>query len=152
MIIIIAALDEDRAIGKDNKLLWHLPEDMKYFRETTSGATVLMGRKTFQSIGKPLPNRNNIVISRIMKEREDVDVCKSIIEGLEKAKSYKKDVYIIGGEEIYKQTMKYADLMMLSHVKGKHDGDAFFPAFGDEWREKYKQEFNGFDLVVYERC
>ena len=151
-IIIIAALSENRAIGKDNKLLWHIPEDLQNFKKLTAGSTVLMGRKTFESLKRPLPNRNNIVISSSMPQTEGVEVCKTLEEGIEAARKHNKDIFIIGGANIYGQTLGIADKMFLSYVKGDYEADAFFPEFSmDEWEIEKKQSFRDFELVVYRR-
>ena len=123
MITIIAACSKNRAIGKDNKLLWHLPNDLKRFKKITTGKTILMGRKTFESIGKPLPNRKNIVLSN----NKDL-----LIEGCEVITSISElnlieDIVIIGGEQIYKLFIDLADIIELTLIDKYFDGDAFFP-------------------------
>ncbi len=151
MIAIIAAVAKNNVIGKNGELPWELPKDMENFKRLTSGNTVVMGRKTFESIGRPLPNRNNVVVSRSMEDREDVDVCRGIEEALETAKDYGEDIFIIGGQSIYEQTIDKADVMFISHVKMEVDGDTYFPEIGDEWQEVERKEFDKFDLVKYER-
>jgi dTMP kinase len=152
MISIIVALTENRVIGKDNKLLWHIPDDLKNFKRVTDGSTVIMGLNTFYSIGKPLPNRNNIVLSKDPQNIKGVDVCLSIPEAIEKAKSYRKEIFIIGGAMVYKQFLPIADRLYLSFVKKKYEGDAFFPEFDiNEWDEIERKPFDDFDFVVYER-
>lgn len=152
MIAIIAAMAPNRAIGKDNKLPWRISEDLKNFKRLTSGNTVVMGRKTFESIGKPLPNRNNVVISSSFPATPGIDVCQTVDEALEKARSYRKDVFIIGGSSIYQQTIPLADKMYLSYVKKEYDGDTFFPEFDEsEWKIESRENFAEFELVVYVR-
>jgi len=152
MIAIIAAMNKDRVIGVDNKLPWNIPEDLKQFRERTSGNTVVMGRKTFDSIGKPLPNRNNVVISRTSPDIYGASVCRDIEEGLKKAQSYGKDVYIIGGATIYKQMMRFADTMFISYVNKKAAGDTYFPEIDEsEWKIEKREKFQDFELVKYVR-
>ena len=141
MINIIAAIGKNRELGKDNKLLWHIPEDFKRFKTLTSGHIVIMGRKTFESIGKPLPNRVNIVITRDVNYKvEEVIVCNSIeaafASSFAKATADKKapvsqgEIFIIGGASIYEQGIKYADKLYLTLVNQEYpEADAFFPDY-----------------------
>ncbi len=150
MINIIAAMGKNRVIGKNNKLPWHIADDLKNFKKLTSGNVVVMGRKTFESIGKPLPNRINIVISSSMSETEGIIVCHGVPSALEKARSYNKEIFIIGGATIYQQTIPWADRMYLSYVKGDYDGDAFFPQYDEsQWRVEKREDFPDFELVTY---
>jgi dihydrofolate reductase len=150
MINIIAAMGKNRVIGKDNKLPWHISDDLKNFKKLTSGNVVVMGRKTFESIGKPLPNRVNIVISSSMPETEGIIVCHDIPSALEKARSYNKEIFIIGGATIYQQTIPWANRMYLSYVKGDYDGDAFFPEYDEsKWKIDHKEQFTDFEMTVY---
>lgn len=125
MITLIAAIGANREIGKDNKLLWDIPEEMRVFIKHTKGKTVLMGRKTFESIGnRPLPNRVNIVISRTMPETDGVHVYRSVQDAL----AEHPDVVVMGGEQIYRECMPLADELILSHVNMSFpDADSFFP-------------------------
>ena len=149
---IIAAMTKDRVIGKENKLIWNIPVDLKNFRNITSGNTVIMGRKTFESIGNPLPNRHNIVVSSSMQHVDGIDVCKDIKEALAKAKEYGKEIFIIGGSSIYRQTVPFADKMYISWVKKYYHGDAYFPDFDIvEWEVIEEKNFPEFDFVVYKR-
>lgn len=144
-ISMIAALSENRVIGKDNKLLWHIPEDFKRFKTITSGHPIIMGRKTYQSIGKPLPNRSNIVVTRDKYFRaEGCIIVNSLEEGIEKAKKVESsnptgEIFIIGGGELYKQGMNFADKLYLTIVHQAFEGDTFFP------------EYDEFKTVVYEQ-
>ncbi len=152
MISLIAAMTNSRVIGKDNKLLWSIPEDMQNFRKLTTGNVVIMGRKTFESIGKPLPNRHNIVISRNAKRIEGVEMAQSVDEALKMGKKHHKDIFIIGGQQIYEQFLPLADTMHLSMVKKEVEGDAFFPTFDEnEWNVADKKEFPEFEFRVYRR-
>ncbi|MCL4375080.1 dihydrofolate reductase [Patescibacteria group bacterium] len=138
---IIAAIGPNRELGKDNKLLWHIPADLKRFKELTQGHAVIMGRKTFESIGKPLPNRYNVVVThdRHWKPVSSVDylteveVCHSLEEAISRAAglsdSEGKEIFIIGGAQIYQQAIKLADRLYLTVVKGKYDADVFFPEY-----------------------
>ena len=134
MISIIAALDEKRGIGKNEQLPWHIPKDLKRFKELTTGHTVIMGRKTFESIGKALPNRINIVITQNPKfDAQDAIMVHSLEEAIEKAQERggNEEIFIIGGGEIYKQAIKKADKLYLTLVKGDFNCDTFFPDYSD---------------------
>ena len=152
MINIIAAMDPNRVIGKDNKLPWHISEDLKNFKRLTDGNAVIMGRKTYESIGKPLPNRKNIVISTSMPTTNGITVCKSLQEGLMEAKLFGKDIFIIGGASLYEQAIPMTDKMFISYVKRKYAGDVFFPEFDEnEWEIEQKEDHPDFELVIYVR-
>jgi dihydrofolate reductase len=126
MISIIVATSENNVIGKDNKLLWNLSDDLKNFKNLTSGNTVIMGRNTFESIGRPLPNRLNIVVSRNKElSIRGAIVVNSIEDALRKAPN-DKETFIIGGSQIYSQSMKYTDTIYMTEVHEKFDGDSFF--------------------------
>lgn len=128
MISLIAAIGKNNELGKKNTLLWHMPADMKHFRETTSGHAVLMGRKTFESIGRPLPKRRNIVITRDASFAADgVEAAHSLEEALALVKN-EDEAFVIGGAEIYKQSLPFAGRLYITHV-GAEDkaADAFFP-------------------------
>ena len=134
-ISIIAAIAENNAIGKNNQLLWHLPTDLKYFKNKTSGHTVIMGRKTFDSVGKPLPNRRNIVITRQALTIPGSEVVKSLEDALALCKD-ENEVFIVGGAEIYRQAMDVTDILYLTIVHKTFDADAYFPEIEPEkWRE-----------------
>ena len=127
MLIQIAAIAQNNAIGKNNELLWHLPDDFKHFKTQTTGHYIIMGRKTFESFPKPLPNRTHVIISR--NKNFDFENCisvKSIEEAL-KIIPKNQDAYIIGGAEIYKQTINIADKLEIARVHHTFEADAFFP-------------------------
>jgi dihydrofolate reductase len=132
---IIVAIDEKFAIGKNNQLLWHLPNDLKFFKKTTSGHSIIMGRKTFDSIGKPLPNRRNIVISRNNKlDINGVEIFNSIKEALVTCYT-EEEVFIIGGAEIYKQALPFTNKIYLTKVHHQFDADTYLSELNfDEWR------------------
>ncbi|MEK7113352.1 MAG: dihydrofolate reductase [Patescibacteria group bacterium] len=129
IISIISAIGKNNEIGKENKLLWSLPADMKHFRETTKGQTVIMGRKTFESIGKPLPGRRNIVVTRDTKYKKNgIELAHSLKEALGMFKERNEEMFIIGGAEIYKQAIEVADKLYITHVKASDKkADSFFP-------------------------
>lgn len=133
-ISLVVAISKNNGIGKNNQLLWHLPNDLKFFKRTTSGHTVIMGRKTYESIGKALPNRRNIVITRQLDfHPENVEVVNSLEQALQACQS-NEEVFIIGGAEIYKQTLPLADRLYLTKVNVELEADAFFPTIQlDEW-------------------
>ncbi len=141
MISIIVAVAENNVIGKDNSLIWHLPADMKYFKEKTNGHCVITGRKNYESIPekfRPLPNRTNIVITRQANySAQGAIVVSSIEEAIEKAKQTgDQEIFIIGGSEIYKQFLRYMDKIYLTKIYHNFEGDSFFPNLNpDEWHE-----------------
>lgn len=138
IISAIVALGENRVIGVDNRLPWHLPADLKRFKTITTGHPILMGRKTFQSIGRALPHRTNIVITHDKNFFEkDVIVVNSIEEGLYQAKQLEtKEIFVIGGAQIYQQALPYLERIYLTVVHCQPAGNAFFPELIEsEWRE-----------------
>ncbi|EIA09663.1 dihydrofolate reductase [Flavobacterium frigoris] len=145
MITIIAAASENNALGKNNELVWHLPNDFKRFKSLTSGHHIIMGRKTFQSFPKPLPNRTHIVISR--QENYNPEGC-IVVNSMEKALEIcPKDetCFIIGGGEIYKLGISYSDKIELTVVHHNFEADAFFPEINLEEWEITKSEFQSKD-------
>ncbi len=155
-VSIIVATSLNHAIGKDNQLLWHLPADLKFFKTTTMGCPVVMGRKTFQSIGRTLPGRQNVVITRDKTfnadGQYDLTVVGSIDEALVKLHS-EKEVFILGGGEIYKQSIDSVDTIYITLVHTVIDGDVYFPEidkskFDLVWEEKHlADEKNKFDYT-----
>ena len=135
MITIIAAAGENNSLGKDNDLVWHLPDDFKRFKELTSGNYILMGRKTFESFPKPLPNRKHLIITRQDNYQvpENCFVFDSIQSAFDEVLEFSdKDIWIIGGGEIYKQSMEIADRIELTRVHSDFEADTFFPEIGKE--------------------
>lgn len=144
MIHIIAAISKNNALGKGNQLLWHLPNDLRYFKKVTTGHPVIMGRKTFESIGKPLPNRLNLVISRNKQPNtENLIFCNSLEEAIALASHQDEDIFIIGGGEIYKQAMPLAQKLHLTLVDTIKEADTFFPEVDiNEWQLETQQDFS----------
>jgi dihydrofolate reductase len=142
-VSVISALAENRAIGKDNRLLWHIPEDLKRFQKLTRGHVVIMGRKTFESIGRVLPERVNIVISRDLDFKpENCLVASSFEDALEKARQIEKDeIFIIGGGQVYNQAISQADKLYLTIVPGSYEADTFFPDYSAFKKITYREEF-----------
>lgn len=128
---IICAIAENRAIGKNNDLLWHIPEDFKHFKEKTMGRVIVMGQKTYESIGKPLPNRTTIVLSNDPSVNiEGVIMARTFDEVFEKARELEKEeVFICGGGSVYAQTIDMVDKLYLTVVKGDFEADVFFPEY-----------------------
>ncbi len=140
-INIIAAVGENRALGKDNKLLWHISEDLKRFRKLTFGHPVIMGRKTFESIGKPLPDRTNIIVTRNKNfQAPGCLVTDSLEKALEKAGKIDSETFVIGGGEIYKEAVPLANRLYLTLVKNSPEADTFFPDWSDFKTVLEKQE------------
>ena len=133
---IVVAMDSNRLIGKDNGLPWHLPADLAFFKKLTTGNTILMGRKTFDSIGRPLPNRRNIVITRNADiEITDCEVVNSIEKALSLVQS-ETEVMVIGGAKLYQQILPIADRLYITQVEGEFDGDTYFPSYNEaEWSQ-----------------
>lgn len=126
----IVAMTPDRVIGRGGDLPWYLPEDLKFFKRTTSGHPIVMGRKTFESIGRPLPKRENIVLTRDEDwDREGVTVIHSPAD----LPAFEGEVFIIGGAEIYAAFMPHLDSILVSHVHDAHEGDTWFPEFSTEF-------------------
>ncbi len=159
MISIIGAIGQNNALGKDNQLIWHLPADLKRFKKVTTGHHVIMGRKTFESLGKPLPNRTTIIISRDKNYHADGCITVNSLTEAIKAAQNDDNPYILGGAEIYKQSMDIADVLDLTFVHQAFEADVYFPEIDKNiWKETFredhfKDERNKFDFsfVKYER-
>lgn len=160
MITIIAAIANNNVLGKDNQLIWHIPADLKRFKKETSGHHIIMGRKTYESLGRPLPNRVNVVISRNMNYPTPTGCV--VVDSLEKALEIAKNdanPFIIGGAQIYAEAMNIADKLDLTHVHHDFDGDVFFPLIdSDIWEETSREDFEAdgpnslnYSFVTYER-
>jgi dihydrofolate reductase len=126
IVTIVVAISENHVIGKDNKLLWYLPRDLKHFKDITTGHTVIMGRKTYDSVGKPLPKRRNIIITRQPITIEGCEVVNSIEAALALCAG-EEEVFIVGGAEIYKQAMQLTNRIYLTIVHQQFEGDTLFP-------------------------
>jgi dihydrofolate reductase len=150
-ITVLAAVGANLVIGRDGQMPWHLPEDLAHFKAVTMGHTMVMGRKTYDSIGRALPGRRTIVITRQPGwHAPSVEVAHSLPEALSLAGP--ADVFVIGGSDVYREAMPYADQMLLTEVEQSPEGDAYFPAFqpGD-WREVAREAHQGFAFVTYAR-
>ena len=156
----MAAIAANNALGKDNQLIWHLPADLKRFKKTTLNHAVIVGRKTYESLGKPLPNRTNIVITRDKNYQvEGCVIVNSLKEALKAALKVDENPFILGGAEIYKQAMQFADILDITFVHHQFEADVFFPEIDktiwkETWREDFKaDEKNKYDysFVTFER-
>ncbi len=168
-INLVVAIAENGVIGGENKLLWHLPADLKYFKQLTTGNIVIMGRKTYESIGKPLPNRTSIVITRELTLKiEGCLVVNSIENAMDEAKKLNQNnfekglplqkIFVIGGAQIYNLAMPLANKLYITEVKAKFEGDTFFPKINkSQWQEISREAHNideknhyNYDFVVYQ--
>ena len=156
-IVLIAAVDKNLAIGKDGKIPWDIKEDLKFFRKNTEDTAIIMGRATYDSIGRPLPRRKNIVMTRTIKNREGVYEVSTSKEALEEAISYSEIVSIIGGEYIYKEFLPLADKLLITEIQIEVESpDAYFPTWDkSEWKEISRKDSseNGlvYSFVEYKR-
>lgn len=160
MISHIFAMDQNRVIGKDNRLPWHLPADLAYFKKVTMGHAIMMGRKTFESIGRPLPGRENVVVTRNRSFRaEGCTVLHSLEEVRQFAANRDDGVFVIGGAELFQATLPVADRLYITKIEASFPGDTFYPAFDEsQWQlvsytKGIKDEKNPYDyaFMVYER-
>lgn len=153
---MIVARSKNGVIGVDNRIPWRLRDDMRFFRETTTGNTVVMGRKTFESLGKPLPNRRNVVITRDKRfDADGVDVVHSPEEALALPRKVRDgDLFVIGGQQIYEALLPYTDMVYVTEVQAVVDGDAFFPELGGGWDiteidRHGADQHNDYPFVIY---
>jgi len=154
----VVAISENHVIGKDNKLLWYLPNDLKHFKNITTGHTVIMGRKTYDSVGKPLPRRRNIIITRQNITVEGCEVVNSIEAALALCKG-EDEVFIVGGAEIYRQAMHLTDRIYLTIVHQQFEGDSFFPEIDKSvWHEVSREDYEPdeknslpYSFITYEK-
>ena len=136
-LTLIAAIGENRELGKNNDMIWHLPQDLKFFRKQTQGHTIVMGRKTFESLPAMLPKRHHVVISRSCTDLgKDVEMCTSVEEFLNRYKDSDEEIYCIGGGMIYKEMLPYADKLVLTEIEAKADADVYFPEFDKSLYQK----------------
>lgn len=150
---MVAAVAENGVIGLHGKIPWHLPEDFAHFKATTSGYILILGRTTHEGIGKPLPNRITIVLTRDPDWRgEGVHVAPTLPDALELADTMEGDVMIGGGAVVYDAALPYADVQLISEVHASPEGDTYYPEFSrDRWREVSREQREGFDIVRWER-
>ncbi|MEU0094867.1 dihydrofolate reductase [Kribbella sp. NPDC006257] len=148
-IILIAAVGANGVIGRDNDLPWRIREDLQHFKQLTLGHTLVMGRKTYDSIGRPLPGRRTVVVTRQHDwEADGVEVVHTVEEALKQ----EGEIYVAGGGEIYRQAFPYADRLELTEVDQSPDGDVTFPTFDrSAWTETARTPLDGFTFVTYDR-
>lgn len=140
-ITLIAAMGQNRVIGRDNDLIWHLPRDLRHFKNKTKGHHIIMGRKTYESVGRPLPHRTNIIVTRDKNYRAEGCLIAHSLEAALKMVENDSTPYIAGGAEIYKQALSFADCLELTIVHQQFEGDAFFPQIDDDKWERVKHEY-----------
>ncbi|MBM7703205.1 dihydrofolate reductase [Metabacillus iocasae] len=142
MISLIAAMDKQRLIGKENDLPWRLPEDLKHFKRVTTGHTVVMGRKTFESIGKPLPSRTNVIVTHQEQYQPEGTTVVHSLDELEKLdRELNDELFVIGGATLYEQTLQLATRLYLTHIDEVFEGDTYFPEIDlTEWKVVTKEQ------------
>jgi dihydrofolate reductase len=139
-LTLIAAMGENRVIGKDNDLIWHMPNDLKHFKQLTSGHHIIMGRKTYESVGKPLPKRTNIIVTRDNNYKAEGCIVVNRIEDAIEIASGDEQPFITGGAEIYKLALPFAHTIELTLIHGTFEGDTFFPEFDEKnWKLESKE-------------
>ncbi len=155
MIKIIVALGKDRLIGKGNALPWHISSDLAHFKKTTLNSTVVMGEKTYESMGaKPLPNRHNIVVTLLEDfdpHDERVEVSHDLYEIVRQYQDSDETLFVIGGAQIYKLFLPFTSEMVVSYIKGNYTGDIFFPPFEQDFTPYKSETFAEFDVIYYKR-
>jgi dihydrofolate reductase len=152
-VVLVAAVARNGVIGLDGALPWRLPDDLAHFRRTTVGHTVVLGRVTYESIGRALPQRTNIVVTRRPGwAAEGVVVAGSVEDAIARAQEYDGDVMVVGGAQVYAAAAPYADAQILTEVHLAPEGDAFYPELDPcDWTETDREAHDGFDIVRYER-
>ena len=160
MFSIIVAIGKNNEIGKNNKLLWHIPEDLKKFKKTTLGKTVVMGRNTYESIGKPLPNRYNIVLTKNLKSfpnnfNEKLEICDVFSKIVEKYKNSDEEVFIIGGAQVYKKSLELEiiEKLYISYIDfSDNEADVYFPEIDyNVWKKVEEEEYVGWKFCIYKK-
>lgn len=157
MISLMVAHDPNRVIGINNELPWHIPEDLAYFKKHTVGKSIIMGRNTFESIGRPLPKRKNIVVTRNKDYHADgIQIVHDLDKAIEQGKGLHEEIMVIGGEQIFRSILPKADRLYITLVQKEFEGDTFFPEYGDEWKLVSKSDHLSstgipFSYLVFER-
>ena len=158
MLIAIAAMTTDRVIGHHNTLPRHIPDDLKRFKELTTWSTVVMGRKTYDSLPekfRPLPKRENIIITTQQNgpyNNDDITLYHSIEEFLTRYQANTdKTIYIIGGSQIYNSLLSSCDLLYISEIKKNYEGDTYFPPFQDQFKEIQRENYEEYDFIIYKK-
>jgi len=158
MISLLVAHDTNKVIGLNNELPWHIPEDLAYFKKMSMGKAMVMGRKTYESIGRPLPGRLSIVVTRNESFiAEGAIVVHNLKDAIARAEEYAGEVMVIGGAEIFRLTMEIADRLYITNIRKPYKGDTFFPDYGPEWKlvstseDHFTEDGVPYAFVVYER-
>ncbi len=150
--MIIVAMTKNRVIGLKNNLPWHISEDLKLFKRMTTGNTIIMGKNTYNSIGKPLPHRTNIVISSQMISNKKIHVFKSLTKAIEFADNLQNDIFFIGGAKLYESAIQYADYLSISWIKENFTGDLLFPEINlNEWEIIKETDYRDFIHIIYKK-
>ena len=153
-VVLVAAVATNGVIGLDGDIPWSIPEDLKHFRAVTKGNTVVMGRRTFESIGHPLPFRTNVVVTRDPSWSFDgVFTAPSVEAAIELSREFEGDIMVIGGAQVYAAALPFADAQVLTEVQQSPDGDTHYPEFDrSEWKETRREPHDGFEFVWWERA
>ena len=158
-VTLVAAVARNGVIGRDGQMPWHLPGELQRFKATTMGHVLVMGRRTYESIGRPLPGRTTVVVSRRPDWQppgglpQGVRVHSSLPEALAVAREIDEQVYVVGGGAIYAEALGHADEMLITEVEAEPEGDTFFPSVSwDDWREVSREEHDGWTLARYARA
>jgi dihydrofolate reductase len=156
-VVLVAAVAANGVIGRDGGIPWHLPEDLRHFKETTRGHTLLMGRRTYESIGRPLPHRTTVVVTRDPGWSADgVLVAPSVEDAIELARDLPGDVMVVGGSAVYEAAMPHATHQVLTEVHQSPAGDTYYPGYPDidrsTWRETRREDRDQFSRVWWERA
>ncbi|MBB4826056.1 dihydrofolate reductase [Sporosarcina luteola] len=158
MISMLLAHDLNRVIGFENKMPWHIPEELAYFKKVSMGNAIVMGRKTFESIGRPLPGRLNIVVTRNPDySAEGVEIVHTLQEAIAKGREYSEEVVIIGGAQLFEMAMEFADRIYATVIRKEFQGDTYFPAYGTGWKlvseseDHFMEDSTPFSYFIYDR-
>ena len=153
MINIVAALTKSGVIGRNNTLPWNIPEEFQHFQSLIAGGTIIVGRKTWESINNPdFSSKKYIVVSKSLDKLKKAKVCRTFTEALNLAKLSEQEIHVCGGKKIYDEAFSVADKLLISYIKKEYDGDTYFPTFNKEdWEVEDKKDFKEFEYVVYRR-
>ena len=158
MISLLVAHDPNRVIGMNNDLPWHIPADLAYFKKMSMGKAMVMGRKTFESIGRPLPGRLSIIVTRNEAyTAEGAVVVHNLSDAIARAEEYAEEVMIIGGAEIFHAALEIADRLYITYIQKQYEGDTFFPSYGPEWKlistskDQITEDEIPYSFLVYEK-
>ncbi|QTD42000.1 dihydrofolate reductase [Sporosarcina sp. Te-1] len=158
MISMLVAHDLNRVIGFENSMPWHIPEELAYFKKVSMGKAIVMGRKTFESIGRPLPGRLNIVVTRNKDyEADGVEIVHTLQEAIEKGRKFSEEIVIIGGAQLFEMAMESANRIYATVIRKEFQGDTYFPAYGTGWKlvseseDHFMEDSTPFSYFIYER-